>query len=296
MKTISFGTAYRKPVVLALGFFDSMHVGHQHLIAKAKELSVARGCETAIFTFCNNPSVFFRPTKLVYTLEERLERMQQFGVDVVFSALFDETFKNKTAQEFLQDLSQYRVQALVCGFDYTFGKGAEGTVGTLRDYAKQNGIALYVLPEVLFYGQKAGSTLVKKLIQAGEMEKVSELLGGDYFLSGTVEHGRAIGRTMGLPTANLSRNDEKQYPAAGVYAGTASVDGQTYRCVINVGPKPTFAESSETIEAHLIGFEGNLYGKKIRLYFHRKLREIRRFASAEALEAQILQDISEAQK
>ena len=290
MNILTFGQQYHKPIVLALGFFDCVHVGHQKLIQSAMRMANASQAETAVFTFENNPSSFFTPSKLLYTFSERVEILEEFGVDTVLKAVFDREFMNLPAERFLAMLTDYNLKGLVCGFDYTFGAGAEGNASVLERFASERNVPFHREGEVLFDGKKAGSSLVKTYLTEGKLAEANACLNRSFSVEGIVTEGYRVGRSIGFPTANLKICEQKLYPKEGVYAGRVLWNGKLFTAIVNVGSRPTFADAEKKVEVHLLHFNGNLYGQNIRVYFDRFLRDVRSFGSAEELKQQLQKD------
>jgi riboflavin kinase/FMN adenylyltransferase len=180
----------------------------------------------------------------------------------------------------------------VVGYDHGFGRDREASPNDLRRYAEELGFSLEIVEPVVREGTPVKSSVIRDMVRRGDIEGASELLGREYSLRGIVVHGTGMGRIIGVPTANIQPDvPEKLAPGAGVYAGWAVRDSRRAPCVISIGPRPTFGIAEETIEAHIPGFHGDLYGKHLRIEFSRKLREIIRFESSEALVEQIQRDI-----
>lgn len=287
MEVVSLGQNFNKPIVLCLGFFDCMHVGHVALLQRAKLL--AKNCSVALFTFNNNHfETLKRPSKLLYTFDERLDIYQNLGVDVVIHARFDKEFMSKSGEQFLSELCRYNLQAVVCGDDFTCGSDlmdAATVRKTLKDVCP-----VEVVDLVTCNGQKIGSTLVRHLLDQNDVADANDYLSQPFHFVGIVQHGRSVGHTLGFPTINIAVPNEKLAPQ-GVYVGQVAVDGACYKAVINVGNVPTFGIDKPSVEAHLINFDGNLYGKMVKISLISFLRPIQKFADAEELKKQLTKDV-----
>lgn len=295
MIVVDFNDKNDKKIVLALGYFDCLHIGHRKLLEKAQEMAREKGALGAVFTFSNNPGQLLKKkNKLVNTFEERLALFENMGMDAVFYAEFTKEFMSLTAQEFLQLLKQKNIVGIVCGFDYTFGKNSVGTVEMLKQFCDDNGIDFAKVDMVGFGGEKASATLIKEFLIDGEMEKANECLGHYYFMTGEVCHGYGVGKTQVFPTANIMIPRDKLYPKTGVYSGLTLVGGKMYPSVINVGGRPTFDDPQEKIEVYIIGFDKDIYQDTITVCFKKYLREIKKFKSAQQLKEQICRDIEAA--
>ncbi len=287
MEVISFEQNFNQPIVLCLGFFDCMHVGHVALLEHAQKL--ASNCKVALFTFSNSHfETLKRPVKLIYTFDERLSLYQNLGVDVTLYAKFDGAFMSMSGNDFLNKIASFNLQAVVCGADFTCGSDmltASDVASTLK-----NVCPVHVVDLVKQNGQKVCSSLIRQLIAENKISQANGYLSEPFFFEGIVEHGREVGHKLGFPTANLSVKSEKLMPQ-GVYSGTVTVDGKTFRAVVNVGGLPTFGVEKATVEAHLLNFDGNLYGKKVKIALTSFLRNAQKFPDEKALAQQLQKDV-----
>ncbi len=293
MQIYSFEQKVNSPVVLCLGGFDSIHKGHKLLIDCANRIKEKYGANSAVFTYCGQFGK--KESGLVFSFEERLLRLEKTGVDEVCVAEFSEQFSNLSPSDFLNKLTaNHNVKVFVCGKDFKFGKNAQGNVDFLRQFCEQNSIDLKIVDFATDEeNNKISTTLIKQKLSLGEIQKVNELLGDEYWISGIVQEGRKMGRKLGFPTANLSFNKEKFLPKHGVYATFVIIDGKKYRAITNIGPAPTFEFEKNLMECHIDGFNGDLYGKKLTVYFERYLREIKKFDSPKMLINQLDKDLKE---
>ena len=287
--------------VIALGFFDGVHIGHGALLKKTAERAKELGCMSAAFTFDRAPKEFVTgiPVPLLTSPEERSELIREmYGIDEVIVAPFDRAMMTMPWQDFIETLlrGQYGAVHLVAGHDYHFGFKNQGTPEILRDYCVNHGIGCDIIPKVEYQGTTVSSTHIRTLIEAGEVECAAEFLGHFHRMSGAVEHGCGIGTKRLFPTANLIPRGAAIVPARGVYATKVTLEsGEIYPGVTNVGTRPTVSDGTAvTVETYLIGFSGDLYGQRIRVEFCRRLRGEEKFASTQALHDQIAQDIEQA--
>jgi len=280
---------------IALGFFDGVHIGHQALLARLREQS---GLLQAVFTFYNHPASFFAPDKEPFFLSTPREKealLRQYGAQEVFMPVFDGHMANLSPEEFIEYLlEELRARVIVTGENYRFAKSAQGDAALLARLAARKGAAVYAIENVLYRGEIVSSTRVRGLLKAGRIEDVNAMLARTYTLTGEVGKGRRIGTTLGIPTANVCYPAGKALPADGVYAGYAAAGEASYPAVINIGLNPTVNGTARTVEAHLIGFGGDLYGKQISVGFTARLRDEIRFPSQEALRRQVLRDMEAA--
>lgn len=287
MEVISLEQNFNRPIVLCLGFFDCMHVGHIALLEHAKKL--AQNASVALFTFSNSHfETLKRPVKLIYTFRERLDLYESLGVDVTLHANFDEKFMSMSGVEFLKKISVFNLKAVVCGADFTCGSDVLSATDVATELSGK--CPVHVVDLVKQNGKKVCSSFVRELISSNKIAKANEYLSEPFFFKGKVEHGRAVGHTLGFPTVNLAVSEEKLAPQ-GVFAGVATVDNKKYRAVVNVGSIPTFGVENSAVEAHLLGFDGNLYGKTVKISLTNFLRPIQKFPDASALKKQLSKDV-----
>lgn len=282
------------PTVVALGYFDSVHLGHRKVIEEAKALAKELSASVTVFTFGGNLRAMLsrRDDKFVYSLEERKEVLKEMGIDRVFVQQVDFNFLSMGKLAFLNWINRkFDIKGYVCGVDYKFGKFAKGTVEDLQKHAEANGQILKIVETLDDDGKKISTSRIKTLLSAGDLKNANALLGRPYSVSGTVVKDRGVGTTLGFPTANLKLEKHKQPLREGVYAGHIILDGVNKDAIINFGSRPTFGGTDTVIEAHIADFDGDLYGKRITLFFDRYLREIRKFFSEEELKKQLASDL-----
>ena len=295
MKKINFGEKYDAPLALALGFFDCVHKGHAAVISSAREYAAAHGCECAVFTFSNDPGAFVGKRARIYTFEERAEALRGLGVDVIVSAEFDSRFAALSREHFatvLRDTLDLR--AIRAGEDYTYGAQRAGDASTLDEDFGAYGVDIWVLPLIRIAGEeeKISSTAVKEALSAGDIARANALLSEPYFMLGRVSHAHGRGGTFGFPTANIPFDCSRLAPAPGVYATKVTVEGKVFLGGTNVGTKPTFGDEKPSIETFILDFDGDIYGKNIKLAFHKRLRGISDFGSVDELAEQLGRDVA----
>lgn len=288
--------------VIALGFFDGVHVGHRALLDVAKRRAQARNCAAAALTFDPHPNelIFGEKTPLINTLEDRRSLMTgACGMDEMLVLPFDRAFMEMDWQAFVKDVLVKRFEAvhLVCGFDYTFGHRGLGKAQNLQSLCRELGLGCDVVDKVELLGAEVSSSRIRALLEQGKVEEAKALLGHSHFVSGRVTHGKKLGRVLGFPTANLPMGEELVVPARGVYITRVLCGDSVYGAVTNVGSRPTVGKSTQiTLESHLLDFSGDLYGKTITVEFETFLRPETKFASVEELTAAIRQDAAAARE
>lgn len=295
MNKINFGEKYDAPLALALGFFDCVHRGHAAVISSAREYAAAHGCECAVFTFSNDPGAFVGKRARIYTFEERAEALRGLGADVIVAAEFDSRFAALSREHFAEVLRDtLDLRAIRAGEDYTYGAQRAGDASTLDEDFGAYGVDIGVLPLLFIDGekQKISSTAVKETLSAGDITRVNMLLSEPYFMLGRVSHAHGRGGTFGFPTANIPFDSSRLAPAPGVYATKVTVGGKVFLGGTNVGTKPTFGDEKPSVETFILDFDGDIYGKNIKLAFYQRLRGISDFGSASGLAAQLERDVA----
>jgi len=265
-----------------------MHLGHIELVKRAKQMAADNNCQVALFTFENDVlSVQGKRSKAVFTYQERLKIYQDIGIDIVITANFDDEFRQTKGHEFLSSLMMYNLKGVVFGFDYTCGNDKMNS-DQVYDFLACK-VPVKVVDAVVVRNQKISTSLVASLIGNSDIDNANKLLTESYFISGNVVKGRHVGSTMGFPTANIAVNNSKLLPI-GVFSGYCNVDGKSYKCIVNIGAKPTFEISTHTIEVHLVDYCGNLYGTSLTVHLTKRIREIIKFDTVEQLIAQLQKD------
>jgi riboflavin kinase/FMN adenylyltransferase len=282
--------------LLSIGNFDGVHRGHQVIIAQLVELARQHAAPAVVLTFEPHPLSLINPacepTRLT-TPEERARLLGLLGTDVVLEYPTDWSLLNLTPRQFFDDIVRTELEArgLVEGPNFFFGKGRAGNVQTLAEFCAEVGSMLTVVAPRILGGQIISSSRIRDLLADGNVKLAGELLGRRYMVAGKVAVGAQRGRTLGFPTANLE-NIRTQLPAQGVYAAWCRVDGTLWPAAVSLGPNPTFAEGEWKVEAHLLGFSGDLYEHVAELEFVDRVRGLHQFGSADELKAQISQDLT----
>ena len=288
----------KRKYILALGFFDGAHLGHQALLTAGTHLAERAGCDAGAVIFTSHPDTLVagRTPPLINTVQERKRLLLGYGVSGFLELPFDRAMMNMHWQTFLEMLLDKGAAGFVCGDDFRFGKGGEGNACLLAQFCRERELPYAVVPEQTVDGARVSSTRIRALIEGGKMAEAARLLGHPHILSGTVVPGRQLGRTIGIPTANLALPDGVICPAFGVYACRAVADGREYMAVTNVGVRPTVSGSGVTVEPWLLDFDSDLYGKELTLEFYAFLRPERKFDSLEELQAEIRKNAGQTRK
>ena len=281
--------------IFALGFFDGVHLGHQALLKACVELAARLDAETAAITFENHPQSLFsnQIPPLLTTLEDRQRLLRRYGMAHIYAFPVTKEVMSTDWRAFLDLLVAYGAVGFVCGDDFRFGSRGEGNGERLQQYCAEQGLPCVIIPEQTMDDTRVSSTYIRSQIEAGDMATAVRFLGHPHILSGEVVSGRHIGRSIGVPTANLLIPEGIAVPYFGVYACRVKIDGIDYCAVANVGTRPTVGGHRVTVEPWILGFEGDLYGKRLTLEFHKFLRPERKFDSLEKLRAEIRKNAEE---
>jgi riboflavin kinase/FMN adenylyltransferase len=289
------------PVSLAIGVFDGVHLGHQAVIGAALENAAHHGGEAVVVTFDPHPARVIRPEqspKMLCSVGHKLGIMERLGVRNALVCAFDEAFSRVEARAFVQSIvaACERLAFVSVGFTWRFGHRGSGDIHLLADLGQELGFCVHGVPPVRVGGEVVSSTLIRDAVAAGDFSRASLLLGREYAVAGVVARGEQLGRRIGFPTANVDVSCE-QLPPPGVYAVRAFVDGRARAAVANLGRRPTVSQSAElALEAHLLDFEGDLYGREMEIAFRRKLRDEKKFDGLAELKAQIARDVEAARE
>lgn len=284
--------------VLTIGTFDGVHLGHQKIIDRLNKEAEKIGGESVLFTFYPHPRMVLFPDshglQLIQTQEEKLEKLKLMGLQNVIVYPFTYEFSRLTALEFVRDflVNQLNVKMVVIGYDHQFGKNREGSIGFLKSVSSTYDFEVIEIPAQEIDEVNVSSTKIRQAILDGEISKANHFLGDPFQLSGTVVRGNALGRTIGYPTANIEVNSVmKLIPGNGVYAVTATVEGELHRGMMNIGVRPTVGgDLKRTVEVNIFDFDKDIYGKTITVCFLSKWRDEMKFGSLEELKAQLKKD------
>jgi riboflavin kinase / FMN adenylyltransferase len=286
--------------VLALGNFDGLHRGHLKILERVKRGAAEHGGSAMAMTFDPHPPRVVRPDKappLLMTKAQRLEALQRAGIGCVAVVRFTSEVSQWDPETFVRTVlvDWLRVAQVWVGKNFLFGRGRSGSFTMLRALGQRYGFRADKIDPVRYKDFVVSSTRIRRLVGEGRLDEAGALMGHPYYIDGAVVEGQGRGRTIGFPTANL-RTDNELIPPHGVYATTLTIDGIVRASVTNIGTRPTFGESDTAIETHVLNFDGDLYGKLVRLAFVQRIRDERRFPDVEALRAQIQGDLSRAER
>lgn len=290
----------RNEYCATIGFFDGVHRGHQFMIDSLTTMAHAQGRQSLVITFDRHPRQVVHADyvpQLITTTDEKLQLLHATAADRIEVLHFDAQMAQLSAYEFMRQVlhEKYGVAMLLTGYDNRFGYNrAEGFADYVR-YGEEMGMKVLQNTPIDIDGLRVSSSLIRRLIVEGNITEASNCMGHPYSITGSVAHGFQEGRRIGFPTANIvPESAEKLVPGNGVYATRVSVEGGEWMpAMLNIGTNPTFQRQQTTIEAHIIGFDGDIYGRKVRVEFGRKLRDEQRFESVEALQKQLEADKKE---
>ncbi len=287
-----------EPTAVAMGKFDSLHLGHQVILNRLKNEAEC-SLRTAVMVFEPGPEVYFGKYQggFVLTPEEKQELLEQAGIDYYILYPFDGETAGTEAETFLEEvlLKQMNMKVLVAGEDLSFGKNGSGNSDFIKGKCKELDFKFCECPKLRIDGEEVSATLIREMVKSGDMEKCRELLGRDYTVQGTVLKGNQLGRTIGVPTCNMIASKDKILPPNGVYFTRVTLDDRQLCGVTNVGTKPTVsAETVVGVETHILDFEEDVYGKELKLEFLHFHRTEQKFQDLDALKEQLYQDIKDA--
>lgn len=293
-------TVYNAPFVklngktaVALGFFDGVHEGHKAVINAAVKYSRENNIPAVVWTFINSP----KKTALSITdNDERKALFEAQGVDILIAFPFSEDVKGLTKDEFVNTVLKdcLNAEKVFCGFNYSFGAGGKGTPEELKKLCESQGISVEISDEISVQDETVSSTKIREYIENGFPEKAGRLLGRPYSINGTVSHGKKLGRTLGFPTANIKIGENKVIPKDGVYFTVTEFEGKRFYGITNIGTNPTVEDTQRRAENFIFDFDGDLYGKEIKIEFLKYIRGEKKFDSVETLAKQVKKDIETA--
>ena len=291
-----------RKVCLAIGVFDGVHLGHQQIIRQTVADARQHDALAVVITFDRHPNAVVAPDRvppLIYSLPQKQRAIESLGADILLQIHFDEPFSRQTGEEFIRSLARDlgKIQSVCVGADFVFGHRRSGNVALLQKLGDELAFTVHGLAAVSLDEQIVSSTRIRETIRAGNFDAASQMLGRPYTIAGVVVAGDRLGRQLGFPTANLEVTG-LLLPPNGVYAGLMNLDKAPRPAVLNIGLRPTLAANAPQlrVEAHLLDFNGDLYGRELEVTFVARLRDEKKFPALNELKAQIVRDIAEARK
>ncbi|AYN02283.1 bifunctional riboflavin kinase/FAD synthetase [Chryseobacterium sp. 3008163] len=277
-----------KPLALSLGMFDGVHLGHKYIINELKKVGSENNLETAILTFWPHPRFVFNPNedlKLLNTIDEKKFLMEKYAIKNLFVKEFDDEFRNLTGEEFVRQIliEKLNVKYLIIGYDHSFGKNKSGNFELLQKLSTELDFEVEQMEAINIHENNISSTKIRNALLAGNIKEANEMLGYSYSISGTVVHGKKLGRTIGYPTANIETESIKLLPKKGAYIVEVFIKDQLYKGMLSVGTNPTVNGEKLTIEVYILDFEGDIYDKNITVKFRDFLHEEIKFEGLDKL-------------
>ena len=292
----------QQPTVLTIGTFDGVHLGHQKIIERVVATARQEGLLATIFTFFPHPRMVVqhdKGLKLIHTLEEKKQLLQQLGVDLLVVQPFNEAFAQLTAEEFVSTIlvQHLNVKKVIIGYDHRFGRNRTANINDMRLFGEKYGFAVEEISVQEVDEVSVSSTKIREALNKGDVTTAEHYLGTPYSLTGTVVHGLKLGRTLGYPTANIQvTEDYKLIPKDGVYAVYSYIGAQKVYGMMSIGKNPTIEGKGASIEVYFFDFNGDLYDRELTIYFVKYLREERKFSSVALLKKQLQDDETTARK
>ena len=287
----------KKDMLLTIGVFDGVHLGHKYLISQLTENARQQNLLSGVVTFRQHPKEVLSPqTKLPFLtdLTKRTALLKNEGVDAIILLSFTHQLAQLSTSQFLNLLKKYlRMRGLIIGPDFALGRNREGNIDTLRSLGQDMNFSVTVIPPVMINGEVVSSTAIRNALTDGDMKRVIKLIGRPFSLNGQVTSGARRGSKLGFPTANLGIDPQQALPAEGVYATWAYIDDKAYQSMTNIGQHPTFPGSERTIEVLVLDYHNDLYGRELKIDIIERLRGEKKFDTAEELKKQIAEDIKQ---
>ena len=292
------GLTPQKGMLLTIGVFDGVHLGHKYLLSELVEQARLKDLISGVVTFKQHPQRLLKPQSslpFLTNLPQKIKLLKDEGVEAIITLSFTLELAQTGTHQFVSLLQKYlRMCGLVLGPDFTLGRNKEGNVAVLRALGQSMNFGLTVVPEITINGEVVSSTAIRNTLSRGNMRKVHDMLGRYFSLEGRVISGTGRGVELGFPTANLDIDPERALPADGIYATWTYIENQRYQSVTNIGKRPTFGESEQTVEVYILNFQGNLYRHELKIDIIKRLRREQRFDTIEELKKQIEEDIKQA--
>ena len=282
--------------VVTLGTFDGVHIGHQKIIDKLVAASQQMQAESLVLTFFPHPRMVLKQDnsiQLLNTMEEKKELLKKYGLDNLVVHKFDTSFSQLSAEEFVKGVlvDQFNVGKIIIGYDHRFGKNRTADINDLKKYGEQYGFEVEEISAQEIDHVSISSTKIRKALLEGNIDLANEFLGYEYYFSGTVVHGKKLGRQLGFPTANIEIPESyKLVPGNGIYVVSSILNGEHVKGMMSIGVNPTFEEHAHSIEVNYLDFDADLYDQKLKVVIHKKIRDEEKFDNLENLIARIKED------
>ena len=287
----------KKDMLLTIGVFDGVHLGHKYLISQLKEHARQQNLLSGVATFRQHPQEVLAPqTKLSFLtdLAERINLLKNEGVEAIITLSFTHELAQLSTRQFISLLKNYlRMRGMVVGPDFALGRNREGNIDAIRTLAQDMNFSITVVPPIMINGEVVSSTAIRNALADGDMKRVHNLVGHPFSLHGRVISGAGRGIKLGFPTANLDINPQQALPAEGVYATWAYIDDKAYYSMTNIGKRPTFGGNERTVEVYVLDYHSDLYEHELKIDIIERLRSEKQFDTAEELKEQIAADIKQ---
>ena len=286
-----------KPTILTLGTFDGVHKGHQSILNKVTQDATANGYESVVLTFFPHPRMVLQKDhniKLINTIEEKAQLLQELGIQHLILQEFTKEFANLSAEQFVEEVlvKHLNIKKIIIGYDHRFGKNRSADIHDLMDFGRKYKFDVEQISAQEINEVSISSTKIRKALEEGKIETANDYLGTPYFITGNVIKGKQLGRTIGFPTANIQLNEDyKLIPKIGAYIVSATIDGKLVKGMMNIGYNPTVNNQVLSLEVHFLDFDKEIYDKKIQIHFHKYLRDEQKFPSLDALKQQLAKDL-----
>ena len=286
----------KKPTAVTIGTFDGVHVGHRKIIDRLLQSAQQHQLEATVLTFFPHPRMVLQQDvglKLINTIKERKAILKSTGIDNLIVYPFTREFSRMKAQEYIEKIlvNKLKAKRVIVGYDHHFGRNRTADINDLRQYGAQYGFEVEEIPEQDIEEVAVSSTKIRKALENGKLEKANRYLGAPFILSGKVKKGKQLGRKLGFPTANLAiKEDYKLIPKGGVYVVKSRIEGNTYFGIMNIGTNPTVGGIEQSIETYFFDWEGDLYGRAMKIKMLKRIRDEENFDNTDALIAAMKKD------
>ncbi len=291
------GLSPKKDMLLTIGVFDGVHLGHKYLLSQLRERAQQENLLSGVVTFRQHPqAVLAPPIKLLYLtdLAQRIKLLKNEGSKAIIALSFTHELAGLSPRQFIGLLKKYlRMRGLVIGPDFALGRDREGNTDALRKLGQVMGFSVVVIPPLVIHGEVVSSTAIRDALANGDMKRVHNLIGRLFSLHGRVILGVGRGKELGFPTANLDISSEQALPADGIYVTWAYINNEAYPSVTNIGQRPTFGGGERIVEVYILDYHSDLYGYELKIDIIERLRDEKQFDTADELKKQMAEDINQ---